>query len=163
MTLLVRAAEANDVDAVTEVHARARASYYGSIQDASHEWRPIFAEAVDANQMALWVALDDADVAGLALTAATRYDDLDSAAVGQVYQLDVDPHRWSVGIGSRLLGVALDDLRRRGFRESCLEVRSNNQRARKFYTRHGWRPDGFSRSGAEGTDYLRYRVELRPH
>jgi ribosomal protein S18 acetylase RimI-like enzyme len=58
---------------------------------------------------------------------------------GDVLQsLHVDPSRWNEGVGTKLLTSAEEEIAR-GHRLARLEVRSFNERARAFYSRHGWR------------------------
>lgn len=49
------------------------------------------------------------------------------------------------GVAGRLHDEAIDDLRRRGCDEARLWVLEANARARRFYERRGWRPNGDTR------------------
>lgn len=80
------------------------------------------------------VALQDGEVAGL-----TRFDQRDD--VVQVHSLYVHPDAQGGGLGGRLLDAALGDAPR-----GQLWVFSANRQGRGFYAKHGWRPDGSTRT-----------------
>ncbi len=65
-------------------------------------------------------------------------------SVGEIYTLYVHPDRWRSGIGTSLLAAAENRLVGRGFTAAALWTLEHNHRARRFYERHGWRPDGAS-------------------
>lgn len=68
--------------------------------------------------------------------------DADQDGPGQVRSLYVDPSVAGRGLGSVLLRAAVDALVADGFAEAVLWVVEGNARARAFYERWGWRPDG---------------------
>ncbi|MFE2228556.1 hypothetical protein [Streptomyces kronopolitis] len=41
-----------------------------------------------------------------------------------------------------------------------VEAWERNERARAFYARHGWRPDGHRRPGPAGACYVRMRLDM---
>ena len=55
------------------------------------------------------------------------------------------PAAWGGGLADDLHAAALDQLRAHGAMRARLWVLELNGRARSFYERHGWRPDGTSR------------------
>jgi GNAT superfamily N-acetyltransferase len=65
-----------------------------------------------------------------------------SRRVGEVVAIYVDPPRWSTGAGRVLMDAALHRLAERGFRSVRLWVLADNTRARRFYERAGFAPDG---------------------
>jgi GNAT superfamily N-acetyltransferase len=67
--------------------------------------------------------------------------------------LYVHPERWGRGIGDRLLAAAGS--------ASALWVIEANTRARRFYERRGWRPDG-STQVVFGVREVRYRRDQAP-
>jgi lincosamide nucleotidyltransferase A/C/D/E len=80
-------------------------------------------------------------VHGFSVVSGSRDDDA-SDAVGEVRLLYVDPTAWSKGVGAALLSHAVETLRGLGFRELRLWTLRENERARSFYERSGWRADG---------------------
>ncbi|ASR39514.1 hypothetical protein BAY61_20715 [Prauserella marina] len=78
---------------------------------------------------------------GPPLVSADRAD----PALGDLYVLYLVPGAWGRGIGSRVHAVALDRLRSCGFTHAGLWVLDTNERALRFYHRHGWTDTGRSR------------------
>jgi GNAT superfamily N-acetyltransferase len=52
------------------------------------------------------------------------------------------PEVWGMGLGQRLMAVALDSLTAAGYAEAMLWVHRSNDRARRFYGAGGWTEDG---------------------
>lgn len=63
----------------------------------------------------------------------------------EIVGLYVDPARWRTGLGTLLMGAALDRLAAAGARRVVLWVMRENRRARAFYERVGFAPTGRSR------------------
>jgi ribosomal protein S18 acetylase RimI-like enzyme len=61
---------------------------------------------------------------------------------GELYSLYVAPAHWSTGAGRALTGAALDGLRAAGYRRVVLWTLIENARARRFYDKAGFAPDG---------------------
>ncbi len=57
----------------------------------------------------------------------------------------VRPAAWGSGVAGHLHDAAIAELRSRGVRRAKLWMLERNDRARRFYERRGWRPDGTSR------------------
>ena len=71
--------------------------------------------------------------------------DQDTRGRGEVYALYVDPESYGGGIGRMLMAEARRRLVADGFPEAILWVLQGNDRARGFYERERWLPDGTSR------------------
>ena len=102
-----------------------------------------------------WVAETDGRIAGFVGICPGR--DHDDPAIGEIDTIAVDPHRWRGGIGRRLMAIALDHLKRDGYREAILWTLSNYERGQRFYEATGWEIDGAIR--ADGAQ-VRYRRKL---
>ncbi len=76
--------------------------------------------------------------AGLAAAAGT-------GGPGDVQTIAVDPAWQGRGLGARMLGTLLDAATGFGCGEVFLEVRTDNERAQRLYTRFGFRPVGIRR------------------
>jgi ribosomal protein S18 acetylase RimI-like enzyme len=63
-------------------------------------------------------------------------------SVGEVMTLYLDPTAWGRRLGELLLASAVEQLQRDGYRAATLWVLETNARARRFYERLGWAPDG---------------------
>jgi GNAT superfamily N-acetyltransferase len=80
-------------------------------------------------------------LAGFVLHGPSRDDDA-AATTGEIWALYVDPDRWRAGVGRALVDAALDDLRRRGFRESSVWTLAESPRNLRFYEALGFELDG---------------------
>ncbi len=82
-----------------------------------------------------------AGFAGFASIGPSRDDDA-LAGTGELRAIYVDPCHWNRGLGRLLHDHALDALSNDGHRCVTLWVLRTNNRARRFYHRSGWLPDG---------------------
>jgi GNAT superfamily N-acetyltransferase len=64
---------------------------------------------------------------------------------GWLEAMYVRPSAWGSGLAVRLHAAAVAELERRSTERARLWVLERNDRARRFYERHGWHPDGTSR------------------
>ena len=76
--------------------------------------------------------------AGPPLVATDRAD----STLGDLYALYLDPGRWGRGIGAPLHAAALDRLVTHSFTHAGLWILDGNERAQRFYLRHGWTDTG---------------------
>jgi [ribosomal protein S18]-alanine N-acetyltransferase len=101
------------------------------------------------------VAEDDGQVVGYAglLTPAGGRP---GGGQADVLTMAVTTARWGQGIGSALLEALLAEAEDRGCDEVFLEVRVDNPRAQKLYTRYGFRRIGLRRGYYQpsGTDAI---------
>jgi ribosomal protein S18 acetylase RimI-like enzyme len=67
------------------------------------------------------------------------------ASTGEVLRLYTHPRGWGRGAARALLDRALDALRAAGHDQAWLVTEERNDRARRFYERHGWREEGAAR------------------
>ncbi|QLQ39983.1 GNAT family N-acetyltransferase [Micromonospora robiginosa] len=162
----VREATAGDLDDVVALHTRARVAYYGAggltvaeivTPELAREQRDGWAAAIAAPHKHVRCAVADGRLVGLLAMGPPHTPEADAA---QLYQLHVDPDHWSRGVGSALHGHFLRHLETEGLAVGVLEVWERNMRARAFYARHGWHPDGTTRPAPAHTHYLGMR---RPH
>ena len=82
--------------------------------------------------------------------------------VGELYALYVAPAWWSAGVGRALMGSALAALRDDRYPRAVLWVLADNTRARRFYARAGFAPDGATNilAGLGGVLEVRYARSL---
>jgi GNAT superfamily N-acetyltransferase len=109
-----------------------------------------------ANQGVL-VLEDDGSIVGFCHFSPTR-DDEAGPATGEVTAIYLLASHWGRGGGSRLLAEAVQVLTEAGFQRATLWVLDGNERARRFYEKHGWHADGSIKLDERGTFHLR---ELR--
>lgn len=84
-------------------------------------------------------------------------DDAD-ADTGELHALNLSPAFWSRGLGTELFLASVAGLRAMGYARAYLWVADGNQRAIRFYERHGWYVDGGAKHDARFAPPLR---ELR--
>ena len=144
----VREARPDDAAEVAGVHVASwQAAYRGLLPDeyldgldpADRMARYTFG-ATDPDAPLTVVAGDDVAIRGFATTG--RSPDPDTPDAGELLGLYVDPGRWDLGVGRRLMAEARERLSGRGFTEAVLWVLVGNERAERFYRIDGWRPDG---------------------
>jgi GNAT superfamily N-acetyltransferase len=82
--------------------------------------------------------------------------------VGELYAMYVAPAWWSTGTGRALMGHVLTALGADGYPRAVLWVLADNARARRFYERAGFTPDGGTNviTGLGGVLELRYARDL---
>jgi GNAT superfamily N-acetyltransferase len=82
--------------------------------------------------------------------------------VAELYALYVHPAWWSTGTGRALMGRVLETASAAGYLSVRLWVLRDNARARRFYERAGFAPDGASHTleGLGGVTEIRYRRVL---
>jgi GNAT superfamily N-acetyltransferase len=171
VTLLIRTVDDVDLAAVGALHHRSRTdAYVGLVSaaglavgspDAMGEW---WAErwTWERDTHRLSVAVDDGTVVGFSYVGPSETPD----AV-ELYAIHVDPARIGTGVGRALMESALVDaaaIAEPDHTRVVLWVLTGNERARRFYERGGWEPDGATRDSPIGPDVvpqLRYTRSLR--
>jgi ribosomal protein S18 acetylase RimI-like enzyme len=88
--------------------------------------------------------------------------DGEGGRVAELYALYVRPAWWSTGTGRALMGKVLARTGAAGYRSITLWVLRDNQRARRFYERAGFAPDGATNvlTGLGSVIEVRYRRAL---
>ena len=103
----------------------------------------------------------NARVAGFIHVGASRDADA-GAKVGELISIYLRPELWNRGVGHQLHAAGMASLAAR-FEQATLWVLEGNARARAFYERQGWQPDGAVKrdtlADAEVTE-VRYRRSL---
>jgi GNAT superfamily N-acetyltransferase len=74
--------------------------------------------------------------------------------------LAVDPSRWGSGLAAELMVWAIEAMRDAGYASAYLWCGEANARARRFYEREGWRPDGRTRQHPDWGPMVGYGREL---
>ncbi|HET7475783.1 MAG TPA: GNAT family N-acetyltransferase [Dermatophilaceae bacterium] len=153
----VRPARLADADRLGRVHVQVwREAYRGHMPDA-------YLDGLDpAERTALWrtrLELDDPDVR-LVVAESPAGELVGFAAAGppqqpevapwQLYAINVLADHHGTGVADELIAAAVGD------RAAYLWVLPENERARAFYARHGFAPDGGSQHDEElGVDEVR--------
>jgi len=143
----IRRARPEDAAAIAAVHVRTWKTAYEHVFGAerlaaidldarAEQWRQRLEEP-DWEEVVL-VVEDKDSIVGFASCGASR----DTAGEGELYAIYVLPESWGSGAAPILLTAALSALDEKDFNRISLWVLEENPRARRFYEREGWIPDG---------------------
>ncbi len=95
---------------------------------------------LDAALMRWWLAESGGSVVGFVGTRPSR--DPIHPALGELDTIAVTPSAWRRGVGRRLMGAALDNLRGGGYGQGILWTLADYEQGRTFYEATGWRSSG---------------------
>lgn len=163
----VRPATPDDAAAITEVRVASWQGAYGDHLPADY-WTTYDSAAATARYAAMIssgrtrVLVAEAEtVVGFVFFGPNRDDDL-PAGVAEIYAIYVHPDAWSTGAGRGLMSAALAALSQVPV---VLWVLTANARARRFYDRAGFAPDGAAKDAempGGNLPELRYRRDPTP-
>jgi ribosomal protein S18 acetylase RimI-like enzyme len=139
----VEAATVADVEAVTELWVDLAEGQRAFGSDLLSEGNRTTVRETLARQAVtggLLVAREDDRIVGFVTFEPEQGGFEKRVAVGVVQNIYVVPERRGEGIGSELLARAERQLRVDGAEAITLEAMADNERARAFYRRHGYRP-----------------------
>lgn len=174
----VRRARPGDGPGIGAVHVAAwRAAYRGVVPDdlldgldpceRGESWRTSLAAAGSspAEHPETFVVSDGAgEIAGFASVGPARAPlDPGDEGLGELWVINTAPHVWGSGAGRALHDRVVGRLAELGHSAAVLWVVERNARARRFYERLGWHPDGTARSediGGATVAEVRYRRRL---
>lgn len=166
----IRDAAVDDAASIEAVHFSSREAAYSSHVSA---WPPTGAGR--AERVARWsrwlassaihclVAERDDRIIGFVTVRAATDSDVSAQSVAEMPTLYIDPDHWRSGLGTTLCDAAVQRARDLGFTDLVLWVLDINARARTFYARRGFRPDGATKideSTAEGFKAERFHLRL---
>ena len=141
MTIEVRPAVLADARGIAEVHVQGWREAYAHLVPGedlarmSVEQRELrWTEILSAEDADFWVATDGERVVGFAGTSSGR--DTDSPRELELQSIYLLATHYGSGAGQRLLDAALGD------QPAYVWVATDNPRARAFYTRNRFEPDG---------------------
>jgi len=149
MSVRLRTGKDFDLWAVGTLHQRSRLAAYAHIIPAetlaarsaesfaewwSERWK------WEKETHRLTVADDDGEVVGFSYVGPSE-----TAGAAELYAIHVEPGRVGTGVGQALMVEALRQLAEYGEPRAVLWVLADNEVARGFYERGGWRPDGATR------------------
>jgi ribosomal protein S18 acetylase RimI-like enzyme len=158
-----------DLEAVGRVHWSSRAAAYahilapetlasgGSAEALGEWWAERWKWEQETHRLTV-AESDGGDVIGFTYVGPSETE----GAV-ELYAIHVVPELVGTGVGRELMANALEQLREIGGERAVLWVLEENERARRFYDRAGWKPDGETRIepiNGEPVPQLRYSREL---
>ncbi|MFF7445223.1 MULTISPECIES: GNAT family N-acetyltransferase [unclassified Streptomyces] len=132
---VIRTAVPAEAEALTALHARARATYHPGVPEDGTDWLAAWRTAVARRDGHVLCAVADGRIVAL---ASFRTPEGAPADTVKLYQFHVDPERWRSGVGTSLHAACVEQWRADGKRAAVLEVRTDNLRAQAFYARLGW-------------------------
>jgi ribosomal protein S18 acetylase RimI-like enzyme len=145
----IRPATEADLDAIAAMHRTGWITGYRGlvpervlddvqIEDVVADWRSRWAAAAATGEEIL-IAEAGEPVGFCSLRPG-------GPALGEIENLHVLPQHRSTGVGARLLTAGTDRLHELGCGDAFLWVLRDNTRARRFYEREGWLPDGAAKT-----------------
>ena len=155
MALTIRAATTSDAPRMGLIHVNAWRDAYGgglmpeaylarmSPDDRAKMWKRSIDDLPRPRRALLVAEAESRSVVGFIAVGPEANDD--SANVGELYSINVDPPAWSTGAGFALHQAGLRALRDAGFVRAVLWVHPCNERAIAFYERRGWQHDAIRR------------------
>lgn len=156
---VVRAALPAEAAAVTELHLRARSTYYpDGLPDADRDWVASWLTAIERPDAQVLCVVEQDRIIGV---ASFRTADGAPADTVKLFQFHVDPDRWRARIGTDLHAACVERWRADGMLAATLDVHIDNRRAQAFYRRLGWVPDP-ENLPAEGDHHLFLRYGMKP-
>lgn len=149
--LEVRLADPGDAAAIAELHARSFATAYehlpltrrSAVTELEHKiafWESRLGRLDEATL----VAVEAGTVIAFVHFGPTPDPDGDDAT-GHIFSVHVEPSLAGSGVGGRLVEDAVRSLGADGYDTVTLWAVGENERAQRFYARHGWRADGATR------------------
>ena len=162
----IRTASVEDAEPIARVHiASLREGYAGVIADdylatldvdeRAERWRAQL--AADSPDTKVWVAEQEGAVVGFASLAPSRDEDAerDTLEIPAIY---LEPSAWGHGVARELMRTVVAAVPENV--SVTLWVLDANERARHFYRRNGFSPDGVERLeeiGGQAYREIRYR------
>jgi GNAT superfamily N-acetyltransferase len=129
-----------------------------SIDEREETWHGFLTD--DANDVRTIVAEDSGDITGFISIIGVARDDDARPGTAEIPALYVHPMRWRNEIGMSLMLVALSALRASEAIDVTLWVIEDNERARAFYARCGFKDDGAVKQNQFGVREVRLRLTL---
>lgn len=164
MNIIVREAALSDASALAEILVSSWKSAYSGLipsddlaknTDISYRTE-MFKKMLADPRGDFYIALDDAVPCGHIMFSKSSDADLsDCAEIVAVYALQ---EYWGKGVGKVMMQTALEAIKEQGFKNTSLWVLKANLRARRFYEKFGFAPDGTEKatSFSNGITKVRY-------
>ena len=158
----IRPAVVEDAEAIARVHLASWREAYQAVIPPEHlaaddeseraeQWR----ETIESRHGAVLVADLDGDIVGFAHVGHSRDEDA-GFGTHEIYAIYLEPSAWGRGVARELMRSLLGDLPDHA--PVTLWALADNERARHFYRRHGFSPDGVERMETAGdSSYLEVR------
>lgn len=153
MTVRIREPELADTEGLVRVHVAAWQAGYDGLLPADYlaaqsdnldgrmeRWRGILADQSDDACCMLAEDLETGEILGFVLVGAPRDEGVPDGT-GELRAINVAPEAWGTGVGAQLFTAGVEWLAER-YERAYLWVLDGNERAQRFYEKHGWHADG---------------------
>jgi len=166
LEVVIRAASPSDAEQIARVHVDSwREAYAGVIPAEYLDSIDVAARADmwrgrlrgEPRGLSIWVAQEGDEVLGFACLGPSRDEDADRSTL-EIYSIYLEPSAWGRGVARELMRTVLATVPAGGV--VTLWVLDANERARHFYRRNGFQPDGVERLDEIGGQHykeIRYR------
>lgn len=177
MDIIVRRAAVGDSAGMGEIHVAAWRFAYPDVMPADFlsrlsakrsavGWADSIRrfEAGEPDLPVTMVAERDEALVAMTCFGSNRAKQNEDDATGELWMLNAHPHSFGTGAATALHARAVAELGALGHRRAVLWVVEQNPRARRFYEREGWHPDGLRRTetiGGADVAEVRYERELQ--
>jgi RimJ/RimL family protein N-acetyltransferase len=154
VTSLLRSARLEDAAALAEVSVAAwRKAYRGhmpddfldlfSIPERTAGWTRRLSRSETDHVL---IVESDGRVAGFCGFGPSRDNDSKNQPISEIMALNIHPEHWRCGLGTLLCRHVLQEMSSEGSTAATLWTIEGNIRARRFYERLGFAPDGAARA-----------------
>ncbi len=151
MKTIIRYANADDIDALANIHSRSlRVAFKGIVPDDTLDntfsysrRKQGFTYELDDENPITAIAFDGDNEVGLLSFGASRYITVDEDTI-ELWRIYLIPEYWGSGIGEELFNWGMNEIMRKGYKNVILWVLEENTRARRFYEKHGFSHNGCS-------------------
>jgi len=168
MSIIIRKATVEDACNYAACHIACwRDAYIGMIPDEYLDNLPSEQERrterfrqtlYEPNGCQYYCAELDGEMVGMLIFNKSRDEDKPDA--GEIYAIYLRGKLWGKGYGREMMDFALDELNHMGHRETVVWVLEENARARRFYEKCGFHPDGVSKEIVLGSPLIEVRYVL---
>lgn len=139
----VRKAAVDDAADISRIYAQSwKTAYKGVVPQAflddlkEDNWVPMFRRSLEDGSICALMICDGEEAVGCAAFGRSRDEKL--PGWGEIVSIYLLPNYFGRGYGEALLKGAVDVLKQQGHRHIYLWVLRENDRARRFYEKHGF-------------------------
>ncbi len=151
LDVLIRAADVSDAERIARVHVSSWREAYADLVPGEHlpghdaqararDWAEHLTNPPRGSST--WVATEGETVLGFAALGPSRDEDADRTTL-EIYAIYLEPSAWGRGVARDLMRTVLAAVPAEGV--VTLWAPDGNERARHFYRRNGFQPDGVER------------------
>ena len=162
MKINIRLAKLDDANFCADIHSKSWSFAYnnlvpkGIIDQHNERWPMVWSKMLVNNIDSHYVIVLDSKIIGFLTIAVSRDSDLKNIFY-EIIGLYFDPEYVGLGYAKQAMEWVKKEIKSRGYDKISLWVLEENNRARKFYEKSGFKPDGKVKpSGLADTQEVRY-------